>query len=103
MTRFHKCYLEGAVSVDRHSTIDEFFVSPTTDGQPERLNQCLEGFLRCAVSSCPGQWNKWLSVTELWDNTSFHLALGRSPSKFFMVILLGSLDFQMTGPGTMVD
>jgi hypothetical protein len=50
-----------------------------TDGQSERLNQSLEGFLRCAVNSCPRQWNKWLSVAELWYNTSYHSALGRSP------------------------
>jgi len=52
---------------------------PQTDGQSERLNQCLEGFLRCAVHSCPRQWNKWLAVAELWYNTSYYSALGRSP------------------------
>lgn len=52
---------------------------PQIDGQSERLNQCLEGFLRCAVNSYPRQWNKWLFVAELWYNTSFHSALGRSP------------------------
>jgi transposase InsO family protein len=52
---------------------------PQTNGQTERLNQCLEGFLRCTVHSCPRQWSKWLSVAEFWYNTTYHSALGRSP------------------------
>lgn len=31
---------------------------PQTDGQTERLNQCLEAFLWCSVHSCPSQWHK---------------------------------------------
>jgi hypothetical protein len=52
---------------------------PQTDSQTERLNQCLEGFLRRTVHSCPRQWSKWLSVAEFWYNTAFHSALGHSP------------------------
>lgn len=52
---------------------------PQTDGQTERLNQCLEGFLRCTVHSCPRQWSKWLSVAEHWYNTAYHSALGKTP------------------------
>lgn len=52
---------------------------PQTDGQMERLNQCLEGFLRCTVHACPWQWSKWLSVAEFWYNTAYHSALGHSP------------------------
>jgi hypothetical protein len=37
---------------------------PQTGGQTERLNQCLEGFLRCNVHACPKQWAKWLSLAE---------------------------------------
>ncbi|WVZ89845.1 hypothetical protein U9M48_036199 [Paspalum notatum var. saurae] len=52
---------------------------PQTDGQTERLNQCLEGFLRCTMHSCPRKWNKWLPVAEHWYNTTIHSSLGRSP------------------------
>ena len=52
---------------------------PQTDGQTERLNQCLEAFLRCTVHSCPSQWYKWLPLAEYWYNTTFHTALGHTP------------------------
>lgn len=52
---------------------------PQTDGQTERLNQCLEGFLRCAVHSCPKDWSKWLSLDEFWYNTSYQSALNTTP------------------------
>jgi hypothetical protein len=52
---------------------------PQSDGQTERLNQCLETFLRCFVHTCPSKWSQWISVDEYWYNTSFHSALGRSP------------------------
>lgn len=52
---------------------------PQTDGQTERLNQCLEAFLRCTVHACPTKWFRWLALAEFWYNTSFHSALGRAP------------------------
>ena len=52
---------------------------PQIDGQTERLNQCVECFLRCTVHSCPKQWSKWISVAEFWYNTSTHSVLGKSP------------------------
>lgn len=52
---------------------------PQSDGQTERVNQCLETYLRCFVNSCPSKWSKWLAVAEYWYNTSDHSAIGRSP------------------------
>lgn len=52
---------------------------PQTDGQTERLNQCLEAFLRCTVHSSPHKWSSWLSQAQHWYNTSFHIVLGKSP------------------------
>lgn len=52
---------------------------PQTDGQIERVNQCMETFLHCFVHACPTKWIQWLSLAEFWYNTSCHSALGRSP------------------------
>lgn len=52
---------------------------PQTDGQTERVNQCLETFLRCFIHSCPHRWKHWLPLAEYWYNTSSHSALGHSP------------------------
>jgi hypothetical protein len=38
---------------------------PQSDGKIERVNQCLEIFLRCSVQAAPKQWIKWLSLVEL--------------------------------------
>jgi transposase InsO family protein len=54
---------------------------PQTDGQSERVNQCLEMFLRCMVQEDPKQWRRWLPLAEFWYNTTVHTSIGCSPFK----------------------
>jgi hypothetical protein len=54
---------------------------PQTDGQSERVNQCLEMFLRCTAQDKPRQWRALLPMAEFWYNSTFHTALGCSPFK----------------------
>jgi hypothetical protein len=39
---------------------------PQTDGQTERVNQCLESYLRSMVFQEPKEWAKWLPMAEWW-------------------------------------
>jgi len=50
-----------------------------TDGQIERVNQCLEMYLRCSISAVPRQWKAWQPQAEFWFNTTFHSSLGCTP------------------------
>ena len=54
---------------------------PQSDGQTERLNQCLETFLRCFAHACPQKWLEWVYLAEYWYNSTWHSALQMSPFK----------------------
>ena len=52
---------------------------PQTYGQMERVNQCLEIYLRCFTHAHPNKWHRYLALAEIWYNSSFHSALNTSP------------------------
>jgi hypothetical protein len=52
---------------------------PQTDGKTERVNQCLETYLRCFIHSCPKKWKMWLPTAKFLYNSCFHSSLGRTP------------------------
>ncbi|GMI64808.1 hypothetical protein HRI_000150100 [Hibiscus trionum] len=52
---------------------------PESDGQTERLNQCLEQYLRSLCFLKPTLWAKLLPQAEWWYNTNYHSALGMTP------------------------
>jgi transposase InsO family protein len=52
---------------------------PQSDGQTERVNQCLENYLRCMTFQEPRKWLSWLPLAEFWYNTSFHTSLQLTP------------------------
>jgi transposase InsO family protein len=46
---------------------------PRTDGQTERVNQCLEAYLRCSVQGCPKQWSqRWSPFEVLYGHPPKH-------------------------------
>lgn len=48
---------------------------PQSDGQTERVNQCLEMFLRCFTHAAPSKWITWLHLVEYWYNTSIPVSI----------------------------
>lgn len=60
---------------------------PQTDGQSERLNQCVETYLRCVTHAKPKKWAQWLPLAQYWYNTTFHSAIGKSPFEILYVYL----------------
>ncbi|KAJ1703891.1 hypothetical protein LUZ63_003670 [Rhynchospora breviuscula] len=54
---------------------------PQTDGQVERVNQCVETYLRSMVFQQQKKWVKWVPLAEYWYNTNFHSSLHTTPFK----------------------
>lgn len=52
---------------------------PQTDGQTERVNQCIEMYLRCMSGHKPAEWSNWIPLAEWWYNNSFHSSAGMTP------------------------
>jgi hypothetical protein len=52
---------------------------PQTDGQSERLNQCVESYLRCMIFQNPKTWARWIPLAEWWYNANFHTAIKTTP------------------------
>jgi hypothetical protein len=74
--------LARVVQTVRHPIEGEFCLyHPQTNGQVERVNQCLEMFLRYATYDTLSHWAKWLGSAEVWYNSCYHSSLKCSPFK----------------------
>jgi hypothetical protein len=47
--------------------------------QTERVNQCLENYLRSMLIDQPQRWTRWLLLAQWWYNSCFHCSLKTSP------------------------
>jgi RNase H-like domain found in reverse transcriptase/Reverse transcriptase (RNA-dependent DNA polymerase)/Retroviral aspartyl protease/Integrase zinc binding domain len=52
---------------------------PQTDGQTEKVNQCLEQYLRAMVFDKTNKWANYLSLAEWWYNSTWNSAINQSP------------------------
>lgn len=77
ISNFWKEFLKGLQIQQKLSTA----YHPQTDGQTERLNKCLETYLRCMTGHKPKEWCKLIPLAEFWYNTTHHSTIGMSPFK----------------------
>lgn len=77
-SEFMKNLLKGIGSERALSTA----YHPQTDGQTERINQEVEGFLRMFCNYQQDDWSKWLPTAEFQYNDKVHSGTGATP--FFL-------------------
>lgn len=70
-----KPFLSGDVHTTRHGFETKHNFSPQTDVQTERVNRCLETYLRCFCNEKPRRWSEWIPWAEYWYNMTFHGAI----------------------------
>lgn len=73
---FHKIFKAKKVQL-RFSTA----YHSQTDGQTERVNQCLESYLRNMTFQETKNCSPWLALAEWWYNTTYHTAIQMTPFK----------------------
>ena len=73
---------------------------PQTDGQTERVNQELEGYLRHYTSYLQDDWDRWLPLAEFAYNNSVQSSTGVTP---FFACLGYNPSFDVSGPGSATD
>ena len=73
---------------------------PQSDGQRERLNQCIELYLRCLTYQCPNQWYRWLPMAEWWYDTSHHSTFRMTPYMALYGRQAPSFNYHQAGKST---
>ena len=74
-SKFTRALFQGLGIKPRFSTA----YHPQTDGQTERVNQVVEGYLRMYCGHKQDDWDELLPFAEFTYNNSHHSSIGMSP------------------------
>ena len=74
-SKFWKAFMDGLGGKTNLSTA----FHPQTDGQTERVNQCIEQYLRICCNEAQNDWSELLDEAEFQYNTQEHTSTGFSP------------------------